>query len=448
MSGVTPAKQGHGRAAAARRTRSSTRTPSPSRTASHPGTRPATITRSTTGITRRNTSPSTSPGFPAPPAPPAIPADPPPPSNTPAPSPSAPITLAQARRLLWRAGFGPAPGQAEALAGQPLDSGRRGRSPARPAPPTSRARAARRRRRPARARRRLGPRPLLVAGPHGALRPAARRAHDVIWHDWFATSNDEVGAQQQMLDQNDLFRAHGARQLPRAVPGRHQRPGDAHLPQRHRTSKWEPNENYAREMMELFSLGADRGAYTEDDVREMARALTGWRGDWSRRAAATTTSASTPPATTPATRPSSARPATATGDDAVRPVRRRTRCTRRSSSRSCGGTSSPRRPTKRRSPSLQGSTSARATASAPVVEAILQHPDFYDGPRAGRRRRSSTTRGCCARSAAPIDTTDVGVAGQRRRPAAVLPAERLGLGRHALARHVDLRRRAGKSPTT
>ena len=39
-----------------------------------------------------------------------------------------------------------------------------------------------------------------------------------------------------------------------------------------------PNENYAREMMELFSLGADRGAYTEDDVREMARALTGWHG--------------------------------------------------------------------------------------------------------------------------------------------------------------------------
>ena len=30
--------------------------------------------------------------------------------------------------------------------------------------------------------------------------------------------------------------------------------------------------------MELFTLGADRGAYTETDVREQARALTGWRG--------------------------------------------------------------------------------------------------------------------------------------------------------------------------
>jgi uncharacterized protein (DUF1800 family) len=45
-------------------------------------------------------------------------------------------------------------------------------------------------------------------------------------------------------------------------------------------SKWHPNENYAREMMELFSLGADRGAYTEADVRETARALTGWRSSW------------------------------------------------------------------------------------------------------------------------------------------------------------------------
>jgi uncharacterized protein (DUF1800 family) len=46
-------------------------------------------------------------------------------------------------------------------------------------------------------------------------------------------------------------------------------------------TRWNPNENYARELMELFTLGADRGAYTEDDVRELARALTGWDEDWS-----------------------------------------------------------------------------------------------------------------------------------------------------------------------
>ena len=46
-------------------------------------------------------------------------------------------------------------------------------------------------------------------------------------------------------------------------------------------SKSAPNENYAREMLELFTLGAGHG-YTESDVRENARALTGFRNDWRR----------------------------------------------------------------------------------------------------------------------------------------------------------------------
>jgi uncharacterized protein (DUF1800 family) len=46
--------------------------------------------------------------------------------------------------------------------------------------------------------------------------------------------------------------------------------------------KWAPNENYARELMELFTLGAavDGVPYTERDVREQARALTGWTATW------------------------------------------------------------------------------------------------------------------------------------------------------------------------
>src|SRR5439155_14789195 len=43
--------------------------------------------------------------------------------------------------------------------------------------------------------------------------------------------------------------------------------------------KAHPNENYARELMELFSLGV--GHYTEKDIREAARAFTGWRTDGS-----------------------------------------------------------------------------------------------------------------------------------------------------------------------
>ena len=51
------------------------------------------------------------------------------------------------------------------------------------------------------------------------------------------------------------------------------------------STRWEPNENYAREVMELFSLGVRHvvtGAapYTEDDIAEIARSLTGWRAAW------------------------------------------------------------------------------------------------------------------------------------------------------------------------
>jgi uncharacterized protein (DUF1800 family) len=45
-------------------------------------------------------------------------------------------------------------------------------------------------------------------------------------------------------------------------------------------TRWDVNENYARELQELFCLGAGRG-YGERDVRQMARALTGFRNDWS-----------------------------------------------------------------------------------------------------------------------------------------------------------------------
>ena len=42
--------------------------------------------------------------------------------------------------------------------------------------------------------------------------------------------------------------------------------------------KGHPNENFAREVMELFTLG--RGNYTEDDIKESARAFTGWGADF------------------------------------------------------------------------------------------------------------------------------------------------------------------------
>jgi uncharacterized protein (DUF1800 family) len=98
----------------------------------------------------------------------------------------------------------------------------------------------------------------------------------LIWHDWFATSVARVLPPSLILTQNELFRrsALGSfRQLLLDVThdGAMLLWLNGYL-----NTRGKPDENYARELMELFSLGADRGAYTEQDVREMARALTGW----------------------------------------------------------------------------------------------------------------------------------------------------------------------------
>ena len=102
-----------------------------------------------------------------------------------------------------------------------------------------------------------------------------------IWHDWFANSNEKVNSQQRMLDQNNLFRANALGNFHDLFMAVTTDPAMLVFLDGIYNDKWEPNENYAREMMELFSLGADRGAYSEDDIREQARALTGWRYDWS-----------------------------------------------------------------------------------------------------------------------------------------------------------------------
>ena len=50
------------------------------------------------------------------------------------------------------------------------------------------------------------------------------------------------------------------------------------------SNKWEPDENYARELQELFCIGkGPNSGYTEKDVQAIARALTGWRVNWETR---------------------------------------------------------------------------------------------------------------------------------------------------------------------
>jgi Protein of unknown function (DUF1800) len=212
---------------------------------------------------------------------PTAPAAPPAPSSAPVGALAAPITLAQARRLLWRAGFGPTPGQAEALVGQPLQQVVY--SLTRPSGPAALS----------------GPEPVDDDGD--PLAPADEWGQDhcwwldrmvrsdqqlvekmtFIWHDWFANSNEKVNDQQAMLDQNNLFRENALGSFHELFLAVTTNPAMLVFLDGIYNDKDEANENYAREMMELFSLGADRGAYTEDDVREMARTLTGWRAEWS-----------------------------------------------------------------------------------------------------------------------------------------------------------------------
>ncbi|MGH8890670.1 MAG: DUF1800 domain-containing protein [Acidothermaceae bacterium] len=96
-----------------------------------------------------------------------------------------------------------------------------------------------------------------------------------FWHGHFATAIQKVRSAALMLRQNDLFRSHGLGAFDALDLAIARDPAmmiwlDTNLDVAAR-----PNENFARENMELFTLGY--GNYTEDDVRQAARCYTGWR---------------------------------------------------------------------------------------------------------------------------------------------------------------------------
>src|SRR5207248_6812140 len=82
-----------------------------------------------------------------------------------------------------------------------------------------------------------------------------------------------------MLRQNKLFRNNALGSFAKLLAGVTRDPAMLIWLSGIDNTKDAPNENYGRELMELFTLGAGRG-YTEKDVREQARALTGFRNDW------------------------------------------------------------------------------------------------------------------------------------------------------------------------
>jgi len=96
----------------------------------------------------------------------------------------------------------------------------------------------------------------------------------LMWHDHFATSNDKVNDVRLMHAQIQLFRENGLgdfRELMHAVATD---PAMLVWLDGNANKAGHPNENFAREVLELFCLGI--GNYTENDIQEAARAFSGW----------------------------------------------------------------------------------------------------------------------------------------------------------------------------
>src|SRR5215210_8691679 len=153
--------------------------------------------------------------------------------------------MPEAERLLWRAGFGPRPGDREALAAKGL----RGAvlSLTRPG-----------------AERLDGPAPTVDGEP---LAPTDAWGHDHLWwldrmvrsnrqliermtlnwHDWFATSRSGVDSPKLMIDQNQLLRRNALGNFGKLLTEITRDPAMLLWLSGSENNRWSPNENYARE---------------------------------------------------------------------------------------------------------------------------------------------------------------------------------------------------------
>src|SRR5262249_23884624 len=96
----------------------------------------------------------------------------------------------------------------------------------------------------------------------------------LMWHNHFATSEEKVRSLGLMRRQNETFRSLGRGPFGKLLRAAVREPALLVWLDAPSNRKGHPNENLARELMELFSMGV--GNYTEADVKEAARALTGW----------------------------------------------------------------------------------------------------------------------------------------------------------------------------
>ncbi|MDH4180780.1 MAG: DUF1800 domain-containing protein, partial [Betaproteobacteria bacterium] len=99
----------------------------------------------------------------------------------------------------------------------------------------------------------------------------------LFWHNHFVSSQQKVRFARLMYEQNATLREHALGSFAALLRAAAKDPAMLVYLDGAQNRRGQPNENFAREVMELFTLG--EGRYTEQDVKEAARAFTGWSVD-------------------------------------------------------------------------------------------------------------------------------------------------------------------------
>jgi uncharacterized protein (DUF1800 family) len=96
----------------------------------------------------------------------------------------------------------------------------------------------------------------------------------LFWHQLFATGNSKIDNPPEMIEQIATFRRHALDTFPNILTELAKNPAMIYWLDNNGNHKGAINENWGRELLELFSMGV--GNYTEDDIKEASRAFTGW----------------------------------------------------------------------------------------------------------------------------------------------------------------------------
>jgi uncharacterized protein (DUF1800 family) len=97
----------------------------------------------------------------------------------------------------------------------------------------------------------------------------------LFWHDHFAVNEEDVSHGLAMLDYLERIRANPAGKFGDILNSLVKSPAVMRQLNVEMISRATPNENFARELMELYTLGEGNG-YSEKDIKEVAKAITGW----------------------------------------------------------------------------------------------------------------------------------------------------------------------------